>query len=94
MKSRLCIAAALLAIRPMGMTEDAPAAEPTQDAQAEPTQDTGDSASFSVDIPAEHSDLFERIVSLVKSGEQWVLDNIHAGVTTLENLLNPPDQPQ
>ena len=82
----------------MRMSDDVPAGEPGPDeqppAQAVPAaaaqQDSADTASFSV--PVEHADLLERILNLLNTGEQWVLDNIHAGVTTLEGLLPGADK--
>lgn len=49
--------------------------------QATPTTAT-------VTVPVEHAALIERAVKLLERGEQWIVDNIHAGVTTLEGLLS------
>jgi hypothetical protein len=59
----------------MRMAEDAPAAAP---------------ATVPVDVPAEHEDLLQRAVALLKKGEQFVVDNIEAGLSALEALFETP----
>lgn len=70
------------------MSDDAPAlSEPAEAAQQD------QAPTVTLDVPTDHLGLFQRIVTLIESGEQWVLDNIHAGVTTLEGMLQPGDTP-
>jgi hypothetical protein len=62
----------------MRMAEDAPAAAP---------------ATVPVDVPAEHEDLLQRAVALLKKGEQFVVDNIEAGLSALEALFETEKAP-
>lgn len=57
-------------------------------------QTPADPATVTVEVPAEHADLLQRAVELLKSGEQWVKDNIEAGVTTLEGLYKSDVTPE
>lgn len=47
-----------------------------------------------IEVPAEHADILTRAVKLLSTGEQWVVDNVHAGITTLEGMMTPaaPDK--
>lgn len=45
-----------------------------------------------VPVPAEHQSAVERFVALLKSGEQWIVDNVHAALTHFESLVTPADE--
>jgi len=46
------------------------------------------------DVKTEHVSLLERFVALLKRDEQWIVDNIEAGVTALEGMFEPkPEVP-
>lgn len=65
---------------------DADAAASAPDAMTAPDADV------SIDVPAAHASLFERIVALLKKDEQTIVDNVHAGVSALEAMfgITPP----
>lgn len=44
-------------------------------------------APVTIEAPAEHQSLLERAVALLKTGEQYVIDNIEAGLSTLEQMV-------
>lgn len=44
-------------------------------------------APVTIEVPAVHASLFQRIKALIERDEQWIIDNVHAGVTTLENMF-------
>lgn len=44
-------------------------------------------ATVSVDVPAEHESDVQRFVTLLKSGEQWVVDNVKAALTHFEGFF-------
>lgn len=48
-------------------------------------------ATVAVDVPVEHVDLIKRAVALLERGEQWVADNIHAGISHFEGIFNISD---
>ena len=71
-----------------GMADDAPAATgqaPASTAQNDLTDNAAPVAT--VEVAAEHADLIQRAVTLLESGATWIKDNIEAGITTLEKLL-------
>lgn len=90
MKRSLLISALMAAAFPFRMAEDAPAADVETPAQAAPEVEPP--ATVTVEVPAEHVNLLQRAVELLKSGEQWIKDNIEAGVTTLEGLFKSDDK--
>lgn len=45
-------------------------------------------APVTIEVPAEHADLIQRAVALLALGEQFVSDNIHAGIRMLEDLFS------
>jgi ABC-type nitrate/sulfonate/bicarbonate transport system substrate-binding protein len=55
------------------MAEDAPAATP-------PTH-------TDVSVPVEHESTVSRLLALLEKGEQWIVDNVEAGLKTLENMF-------
>ena len=61
------------------MAEDAPAAS------------TPVAAPVTIEVPAEHESAVQRFVDLLKSGEQWVVDNVHAALTHFESFLTPAE---
>ena len=42
-------------------------------------------ATVSIEVPAQHVSLLNRAVALLAKGEQTIVDNLHAGVTMLED---------
>jgi len=54
------------------MAEDAPAAVQTHTA---------------VSVPVEHESTVSRLLALLEKGEQWIVDNVEAGLKTLENMF-------
>lgn len=83
---RSLILTALLGITAMHMSD------PADSASAAPLEpDPQPAAPVTVTVPAEHADLLQRAVALLEKGEQWVKDNIEAGVTTLENMFKSDD---
>lgn len=44
-------------------------------------------APVTIEVPAAHASLFQRIKALIERDEQWIIDNVHAAVTTLENMF-------
>lgn len=66
---------------------DADAAAPADSAPA-----VAIAPDVSIDVPAAHASLFERIVALLKKDEQTIVDNVHAGVSALEAMFKdtPP----
>lgn len=44
-----------------------------------------------VEVPAAHESLVQRLVALLKKEEQTVVDNVEAGLTMLENLFKSDD---
>lgn len=42
-------------------------------------------ATVSIEVPAQHVALLNRAVALLAKGEQTIVDNLHAGVTMLED---------
>lgn len=62
----------------------ASAAQAPVDAQP----DVALAAPVTIEVPAAHASLFQRIKALIERDEQWIIDNVHAGVTTLENMFN------
>jgi ABC-type nitrate/sulfonate/bicarbonate transport system substrate-binding protein len=45
------------------------------------------SATATVEVPAEHEGLVQRVVALLERGEAWIKDNVEAGVTHFENMF-------
>jgi ABC-type nitrate/sulfonate/bicarbonate transport system substrate-binding protein len=54
------------------MAEDAPAAVQTH---------------TEVSVPVEHESTVSRLLALLAKGEQWIVDNVEAGLATLENMF-------
>lgn len=77
------------------MSDDATAADTA--AQVQASNDATDNAnaaasdeapaSVAVDVPAQHVSLIQRAVALLEKGEQFVIDNVEAGITTLESFF-------
>lgn len=50
--------------------------------------DTQDSAApVTIEVPAAHASLFQRIKALIERDEQWIVDNIHAGIAHFEKMV-------
>lgn len=84
-------------VDPTPPAEPATGAGATADA-AQDVKEAGASdeqpASVAVDVPAEHVGLLTRLVAVLKRDEQWIVDNIHAGVVQLENIFKESDEAQ
>lgn len=61
------------------MADDAPGAATT----AEPV---------TITVAAEHASFIQRAVALLEKGEQFVVDNFEAGLTTLEGFFKSEDK--
>lgn len=46
-----------------------------------------ENAPVTIEVPAAHASLFERIKALVERDEQWIVDNIHAGIAHFESII-------
>jgi hypothetical protein len=44
-------------------------------------------APVAVEVPAKHETLFRRIAALIHRDEQWLIDNIDAGITHFESMF-------
>lgn len=44
-------------------------------------------APVTIEVPAAHASLFERIKALIERDEQWIVDNIHAGIAHFEKMV-------
>jgi hypothetical protein len=40
-----------------------------------------------VSVPVEHESTVSRLLALFAKGEQWIVDNVEAGLKTLENMF-------
>jgi len=54
---------------------------------SEETNDLPTAAPVTLEVPAEHADIMQRALSLLNRGEQWVTDNIHAGIKHFEDIF-------
>lgn len=61
----------------------ASAAQAPVDAQP----DVALAAPVTIEVPAAHTSLFQRIKALIERDEQWIIDNIHAGITHFESIV-------
>ena len=61
-------------------------------AEVGPSGDNQPDTNTIIQVPTEHASIIERAVALLKRGEQWIIDNIHAGVTTIEGLVVDPGE--
>lgn len=87
---RSILAVLMISAHAFRMADDAPAA--TNDAADGATATDGqtanaDTPTVTVTVPAEHADLLQRAIALLEKGEQYVKDNIEAGVAMLEGLF-------
>lgn len=75
------------------MTNNAPSStEPLDVAPGDRVEaEVNGKTATAVVVPDAHVNTVARIVALLERGEQWVLDNIEAGVGTLERLLKDRD---
>lgn len=86
---RSILAMLMLSAHAFRMSDDAPAATTATDGQTA----NADTQTVTVTVPAEHADLLQRAIALLEKGEQYVKDNIEAGVTMLEGLFKSSDTP-
>lgn len=75
-------------IAPIAPTDAAPAStEPAIVETKQADQSDEQPATVAVDVPAEHVSLIKRAVALLERGEQWITDNIHAGISHFEGIV-------
>lgn len=84
------ISALLMGVAALRMSDaDAAAVSP----EAAALVDAPATATATIEVPAVHVSLFERVVALLKKDEQAIVDNIHAGVSALEAMFKS-DEPE
>lgn len=77
------VAASLMGVTSYRMAEDAPAAPQTPaEGALQPAP-----ATVTVEVPAAHETLVQRVLALLEKDATWLKDNIEAGLTHFEGLF-------